>query len=109
MNVDFEALSTIPQLLKTVMELKKIVEAKSVEKRWLSTNELIAYLPYGKDKVYKMIDIQLIEGEHFFRKENKLVFDKSKIDDWILYTPINNTEMIDRNLIVNNVLSTFAS
>ena len=109
MNIDFEALNQIPQLLEMVAEMKIMLEKKNIQKRWLSTNEVIEYLAFGKDKIYKMVDVEFIEGEHFYRKGKTLFFDIEKLDEWVLYTPINNINKVDKKLIVNNVLSSLAS
>lgn len=109
MNINLEALSQIPQMMKMIEDMKNIIERKNLEKRWLSTKEVIEYLPFGKDKIYKMIDIEFIEGEHFYRRENKLVFDIQKLDEWVIYSPINNTSKVDTKYIVDDVLSSLAS
>ena len=109
MNIDLEALSQIPQMMKMIEDMKTIIERGNLEKRWLSTKEVIEYLPFGKDKVYKMIDIEFTEGEHFYRRENKLVFDIQKLDEWVIYAPINNTNKVDTKLIIKDVLTSLAS
>ncbi len=100
--------NSFTELYSMVKELKSSI-VKDIDKRWLSTKEVAVYLPYGIDKVKKMIDIQLIEGEHFYRREGKLVFDKHKLDEWVLYTPINNTNKVDTQFIVNDIVSSFIS
>ncbi|WP_304542892.1 helix-turn-helix domain-containing protein [Sulfurimonas microaerophilic] len=81
----FNNLELIPQLFDLIEELKNT--STNSDKRWLSVKELSEYLTFGKDKIYKMVDVIFIEGEHYYRKENRLLFDKEKIDDWVLNTP----------------------
>ncbi len=106
MNVEFESLKLLPQIYELLNNLNNGMNNNS--KRWMSVKELSAYLTFGKDKIYKMIDIQFIESEHYYKKENRLLFDKEKIDEWILNTPTNKKSTLDTKLIIDDVLSSLS-
>ena len=108
MNINFDTLNNIPEILALLSSVNEKLDKGTIEKRWLSVNELTNYIPFGKDKIYKMVDVQLKEGTHFYRKENKIVFDKIKIDEWILYTQSNN-DIVDSKQLVTDVLSSLAA
>ena len=106
MNVEFESLKLLPQIYELLNNLNNGMNNNS--KRWMSVKELSAYLTFGKDKIYKMVDIQFIESEHYYKKENRLLFDKEKIDEWILNTPTNKKSTLDTKLIIDDVLSSLS-
>jgi len=103
MNVNFEDLKLLPQMYELIEKLNSKLETTQA-KRWLSVKELSNYLTFGKDKIYKMVDVQFIESEHYYRKENRLLFDKEKIDEWVLNSS-SNTNFKSANEIINNVLN----
>ena len=78
MTVEFESLKLLPQIFELLNKLNDGMNNSA--KRWMSVKELSAYLTFGKDKIYKMIDVQFIESEHYYKRENRLLFDKQKID-----------------------------
>ena len=66
MNIDFEALSKIPQLLEMIAEIKKTLEAGTIEKRWLNKQEMIAYSGYSDDALtVKRRPNDLVENIHY--------------------------------------------
>lgn len=107
MTVEFESLKLLPQMYELLNRLNNCINTNS--KRWMSVKELSLYLTFGKDKIYKMIDIQFVQGEHYYKKENRLLFDKQKIDEWVLNTPSNKDNFIDTKLLINNVLSSLSN
>lgn len=106
MIVEFESLKLLPKIYELLSSLN--TDINSNYKRWLSVKELSEYLTFGKDKIYKMIDVQFIESEHYYRKENRLLFDKQKIDEWVLNTPSKNESFQDTKSIIEDVLSSLA-
>ena len=85
MNIDFEALSQIPQLLEIVAGLKTTIEAGTTEKRWLSKDELLAYIPFKIDSVNTRVKAnEFIRDIHYYKKGRTLIFDKLEIDNWIM-------------------------
>ncbi len=106
MTIEFESLKLLPQIFELLNKLNDGLNNSS--KRWMSVKELSLYLTFGKDKIYKMIDVQFVESEHYYRKENRLIFDREKIDEWILDTPTNKSSSQDAKLIINNVLSSLS-
>ena len=108
MNINFESLNDITEILTLLTSVNEKIERGTLNKRWLSVNELANYIPFSKDKIYKMIDIEFEEGIHFYRKENKIIFDNNKIDEWILYSQSNNN-IVDRKQLVAHALSSFAA
>jgi hypothetical protein len=106
MTVEFESLKLLPQIYELLNRLNENTNTNA--KRWMSVKELSTYLTFGKDKIYKMIDVQFIESEHYYKKENRLLFDKEKIDEWILNTPTNKKSTLDTKLIIDDVLSSLS-
>lgn len=107
MNVEFESLKLLPQIYELLNKLHEGMNKSS--KKWMSVKELSQYLTFGKDKIYKMIDVQFIESEHYYKKENRLIFDREKIDEWVSNTPSNKTSSQDVKQVVNDVLSSLSS
>ncbi len=104
MNVEFENINLIKQLVDDVQLLKQSL-INSNEKRWMSVKELSLYLTFGKDKIYKMINVQFIEGTHYFKRENRLLFDKEKIDNWVKNESFSNLDSTRTKAIIDDVLS----
>ena len=103
MTVEFESLNLLPQIYEMLNKLHENMNNSS--KRWMSVKELSAYLTFGKDKIYKMIDVVFIESEHYYKKENRLLFDKQKIDEWVLNTSKRKENIPDAKLVISDVLS----
>lgn len=81
MNIPFENLAKID----TIIELLKQLPSKQFEKRWLSTLELAEYTGYSTDSINKFVtNDELLLGTHFYQKSKKRLFDKNKIDEWII-------------------------
>lgn len=98
LTVDFSPLADISILMELVKNMDKKISIQA-DKRWLSVKELSAYLTFGKDKIYKMVDVIFLESEHYYRKENRLLFDREKIDEWVINssssTSVSPQEVID--------------
>ena len=115
MNIDFEELSKIPQLFEMIVEIKKILENGTLQKRWLSTKDLVDYTPYKIDAIRKKIqNKELIEGVHYTKDKKTLCFDRLEIDKWMKgITPANNGNYgNDKNSlsdIENEIASSIAS
>jgi len=111
MNIDFDPLNKIPQLFEMVVEIKKTLEAGTIQKRWLSTKELVDYTPYKIDSIRtKLKNNELIQGVHYHKKGKTLCFDKLEIDNWMKgITPVNNISYEDdTSQIVNDVMASIA-
>ena len=114
MNIDFEALSQIPQLLEIVTELKKTIEAGTIDKRWLNKQEMVAYSGYGEDALkIKRSTNSLVENIHYYKKNaTTIIYDKIEIDNWIMgIRPANNNsyQEDDSSQIVDDILASIAS
>lgn len=79
MNIKYEYLELIPELLD---EIKSLKQNASTEKRWLNINEASTYLGYSKDYIHKLKDDEFFEGTHYFKK-GKLLFDRLELDNWV--------------------------
>ena len=85
MTVDFEALSQIPQMLELIVGLKATLEAGTIEKRWLSKDEVLAYIPFKIDSINtKVKKNEFIQDVHYYKKGRILIFDRLEIDNWIM-------------------------
>jgi len=106
MTVEFESLKLLPQIYELLNNLSS--QQSNTAKRWMSVKELSVYLTFGKDKIYKMVDVIFIESEHYYKKENRLLFDKQKIDEWVVNTPSNKLNTNDTKMIIDDVLSSLS-
>jgi excisionase family DNA binding protein len=104
MNIEFENINLIKQLVDDMQLLKQSLINQN-NKRWMSVKELCSYLTFGKDKIYKMVNVQFIEGIHYFKKENRLLFDKEKIDEWVLNESSNKLDIQETKTIIDDILS----
>jgi len=113
MNIDFEALSSIPKLMKIVLELKTTIEAGTVDKKWLSTKELAEYIPYKIDAIRNKIkENEFVEGLHYYKNGKTLCFNKSEIDNWIMGIGQGNSYSNNYNgvnEVVNDILLDIAA
>ena len=93
MNINFEVLSQIPELLEAVVAIKNTLEKGTIEKRWLSTREVADYTPFTEHTIVTKVKTNdLIRGVHYFKKGGKLVYDRIQIDNWLMgKPPINNS------------------
>lgn len=107
MNIDFKDLLLLPEIYKQLCKLNN--NQVNAHKRWLSVKELSIYLTFGKDKIYKMVDVQFIECEHYYKRENRLLFDKNKIDEWVINTSTNKLSTQDTKSMIDDVLSTLSN
>ncbi len=108
MNVNLENLDKIEDILKIVQQVQ-INQVSQVEKRWLSTQELSEYIPYSKETINKKVQNEtFICGVHFYQKEKIRMFDKLKIDEWIVSNTItsNNIEYTNNQDIINKMMNT---
>lgn len=72
MNIPYENLELIPELLRQIQSLK-LNEAMSSEKRWLNTRELSDYIGYSMDAINKMVKEEVfICGVHYHKPSKKL-------------------------------------
>lgn len=86
MEINFEHLNLIPQILGELKSLNaKLLSTQNAtnQKRWLSTEELAAYIGYSKDTIYKLKDDEFREGVHWYKK-GRIFFDRIAIDEWIV-------------------------
>lgn len=113
MNIDLEALSSIPKLMNLVLELKNTIESGTVDKKWLSTKELTDYIPYKIDAIRKKVkEKEFIEGVHYYKSGKILCFSKSEIDNWVMGiapTNSNSNNYNSINTIVDDILSEIAA
>lgn len=107
MNINFEYIEHIPQILQLIQKLNEKVENK-IEKRWLTINETSEYIGYSTDRIHKLKDIEFHENKHFYKKSGKLIFDKQELDNWIMginqnYIPLTTQQQV--NNILENLLA----
>ncbi|MDD2698817.1 MAG: hypothetical protein PHF17_08465 [Arcobacteraceae bacterium] len=71
------------------------------EKRWLSTAELSKYIPYSKETINKKVqDETFICGVHFYQNDKIRMFDKFKIDEWIMNNKLSKkNELLKRQIL----------
>ena len=100
MNNPFSELAE--QLIAITIRLETIESKIKLEKRWLSTAELSEYIPYSKETINKKVqDETFICGVHFYQQAKIRMFDKLKIDEWI----ISNKLTTSQELLKQEILS----
>lgn len=101
MNIKFENLDKIDEILKVLNNIQHI---QKNGKRWMSTEEIVNYLPYSKDTINTMIkNGDFIKDTHYYQKSRKRIFDKYAIDNWVLESkPITSNNI---NAIINEIIS----
>lgn len=102
MTVDFKNLEKIDEILAGVNKLLEN-QSKNMEKKWLSTRELAEYLDYSEDRIHKIKSFEFIEGIHYHKRSGKLLFDKNKIDHWVMGIETYDLQPINIENAVNNI------
>lgn len=92
MNINFENLEKITDILKILQTIQlNQVNNYSNTKRWLSTKELSEYIPFSVETIYKKVQSEeFIYGTHYQLKGKTRIFDREKIDEWILSDSSDN-------------------
>ena len=106
MKIDFEALEQIPKLLEIMVQVKDSIANSNTEKRWLNTNELAEYTGYKLETIKSKIKKgDFILGLHYYKREGKLLFDKTQVDNWVMGIDATNNSgyMSTIDAIVNEV------
>ena len=103
MNIGLEHLQLIPNILKQ-LEVLKLNQAMSSDKRWLNSRELSDYIGYSMDAINKMVkDDVFIDGVHYHKPSKKLLFDKEQVNNWVI--GIKDKSQIQRaNVAVEKIL-----
>ena len=102
MIIKFEGIEKLDEILN---ELNIIKQNQTIDKKWLSVKELSEYLDYSTDRIHKLKGTEFLEGIHYYKRSGKLLFDKEKIDKWVLGinpTSINNQVNVEET--VNNLI-----
>ena len=104
MTIDFKDLELIKEIYNDIKLIKKTFENR-IEKRWLSTKETAQYLDYSEDRIHHLKGDAFIEGIHYHKRSGKLLFDKQKIDDWVIGIETHDlVNQLDVQGTVNNIL-----
>lgn len=98
MDVKFENLNKIDDL---IMLFNKMSENQGTKKRWLSVRELAIYLDYSSDRIHKLKGSEFIDGVHYHKRSGKLLFDKFKVDEWVLGISDSRIENDVRNTVTH--------
>jgi predicted DNA-binding transcriptional regulator AlpA len=102
MNIAFENLAKIDDILNQLIQINKKI---TLEKKWLTVNELAKYLGYSKDRIYKFQNTTFVENLHFYKKQGKILFDRVAIDEWVVCKENTNEINQSQRQIVDNILS----
>jgi len=84
MNINFESLQHIPKLVTLLEELISLQKEGSIEKKWMNVDETAFYLGYSKNKIYKLIQDEWIEGVHYHKPTGRVIIEKAKVDEWVI-------------------------
>lgn len=104
MTVEFESLKLLPRMFELIEKLSRQMEEGNT-KRWLSVKELATYLSYSSDRIYKIKEEHFIEGVHFYKKSGKILFDRVAIDSWVVGKDTLETNIQQRQIVDNILLS----
>ena len=100
MNNPFSEL--VERLNVITVRLETIESKIKLEKRWLSTSELSEYIPYSKETINKKVqDETFICGVHFYQQAKIRMFDKLKIDEWIISNKLTTSQELLKQEILN--------
>ncbi len=106
MNNPFEILEE--NLSNIAIHLKSLESKIKSEKRWLSTAELSQYIPYSKETINKKVqDETFVCGVHFYQQNKTRMFDKLKIDEWIMSNKLSTKEELLKQQILEKLTSNF--
>lgn len=94
MNVDFENLNKITEIVTQINELKKMIQDGRIEKKWLNTDETAFYLGYSKSKIADLTSRDWQEGVHYYKPAGRKIFNKEKLDEWVIGGSDMNTDQI---------------
>lgn len=83
MTETFKDLEILQEMFKEIKMIKKAFENR-VEKKWFTIKELAEYLDYSQDRLHKLKGDEFIEGIHYYKRKGKLLFDKYKVDEWVV-------------------------
>ena len=83
MTIDFKDLEIIKEMHNDIKLIKNSFSNRQ-NKKWLSTKELSEYLDYSQDRIHKLKGVEFFQDVHYYKRSGKLLFDKNKIDDWVL-------------------------
>ena len=106
MTNPFEQLEdNLNDIITKINFLESIIKS---EKRWLSTSELSEYIPYSKETINKKVqDETFICGVHFYQQQKTRMFDKLKIDEWIMSNKLSNKEELLKQKVLDKIKSNF--
>ncbi|MGA1931703.1 DNA-binding protein [Arcobacter sp. YIC-464] len=85
MNISLENLELLPEIKRLLEELNEKIEFNT-DKRWLNITETAKYLGYSKDHIHKLKNNEFDLNIHYYKKSGKLLFDKTKLDEWVMST-----------------------
>lgn len=95
-------------LVDIVNKLDSLESKIKHEKRWLSTAELSKYIPYSKETINKKVqDETFICGVHFYQQQKIRMFDKIKIDEWIMSNKLSTKEELLKQQVLDKIQSNF--
>lgn len=101
MEIHFSYLELLPQVVENQRKLEELL-SNHIDKRWLNTRELSAYLGYSKESIdKKVLNGEFILDIHYYKTSAKRLFDKEEIDNWIRGIPSSKTPS---NAIVEEIL-----
>ena len=105
MNIEFEYLALLPEILEKLTLIEKNM-SNFEAKRWMNVKEVGKYLGYSSDHIYKLRDEEFIEGIHYHKK-GKLLFDRLEIDKWVIRGSNNLHQATKDNVskIIESVLA----
>ncbi len=103
MDIKFENLAKIEQIVNDLKIIKKQLNS-NIEKRWLSTKELSLYIPYSTETINKKVqDETFICGVHFYQHQKTRMFDRLKIDEWIINNQLSIKQERQKQKIINKI------
>ena len=95
-----------PIILELLQSIKQKQANGTIEKRWLSTQEVATYTSYSVETIKAKVKRgELVREYHYYQEKRKLLFEKTKIDEWIMgASPINNSNY-DVDTLINDLIA----
>lgn len=95
MKIDLTPLESIPKIEKQLKIITQKIDS-NVDKRWLNTQELANYTGSKFETIKSKIkNHNFIIGVHYFKRDGKLLFDKSEVDNWVMGIKPTDIELDD--------------
>lgn len=94
------------RLMNIAVRIESLEAKINPNKRWLSTQELAEYIPYSKETINKKVQSgEFIHGVHFHQQAKLRIFDRVKIDEWIISNKLTTSQELLKESLLQKIQS----